>query len=151
MAASATFTIPLTAATPAQRSDVTTILGSLPGSEALVLASDGSSATFKLQMPGNLDAFVAKLRKRGLMRTGSVDVSFPVKAVVDGAPVLATTILAALSASPAVVSARFDGSTVSATILPATSSMRYMYEELLHHNLVPIDHPTRAGKDDYIL
>ena len=146
MAASATITFPLALKTPAQRVDASSILNAVPGSEALEIASDGSSATFKLQMPGNIDVIVGKLRKRGLLRGSTLQVSIPVRKVLPEEPVIATAVLERLHASPAISGANFDGDTVTATIGAGTGPMRYIYEELLHLNLRPIDHPTRAGK-----
>ena len=91
--------------------------------------------------PGEPDLFLVK-RTIGVpgdhlhLRNGIVD---PAK------------LLAELNASPAVSNAAYDGETVSATVLATTSALRYVYEEIIIAGLMPVDMPTVAGLQEFVL
>ena len=150
MAASASLTIPVTAATPTQAYDVQRILDSTPGAENIAIDGAAGTAVFDYQFPGNIDATVRRLTKRGLFAGGTIKVIVPVKNLT-GKVVDPTELVSALNASPAVRDATYDGTSVSATIVGATNAMRYMYEEILIAGLTAIDVPTVAGKQEFVL
>jgi hypothetical protein len=91
-----------------------------------------------------------KLRSRGLSAATTIAMSVPVKNL-SGKDVDAVQFVSHLNASPAITGANFDGSTVSATILPMTASMRYVYEEIIIAGLTAIDMPTVAGPQEFVL
>ena len=150
MAASASLTIPVSAATPTQAYDVQRILDSTPGAENIRIDGAAGTAVFDYQFPGNIDATMRRLTKRGLFPGGTIEMSVPVKNLT-GKVVDSTELISSLNASPAVRNAVFDGETVSATILGATNAMRYVYEEILIAGLTAIDVPTVAGKQEFVL
>lgn len=71
MAAAASLTIPMTLATPAQTYDATRIFQATPGLSWLALDPNGGTATIRFEFPGNLDAVMRKLYKRGLATASS--------------------------------------------------------------------------------
>ena len=150
MSASASLIVPLTLESPAQSFDARKILESAPGSTDLIIDQTTGTATFGLEFPGNIDAIMRPLRKRGLTRTDTVRVAVPVKNLT-GRVVDPTELIAHLNASPALSGVGFDGETVTATAVAATNAFRYLYEEIIVAGLMPMDVPTVAGPKDYVL
>ncbi len=150
MAASASLTIPVTTATPAQAYDLRKILDSTPGAENFEIDAAAGTVTFDYQFPGNIDATMRRLTKSGLLHGNTIKVRVPVKNL-SGKVVNPAQLCAALDASPAVRDAAYDGNTVSATVAGATNAMRYVYEEILVAGLTAIDVPTVAGKQEFVL
>lgn len=149
MAAFAHLTIPLTLATQAQLQDAIDILNSTPGTTDVEVAPSGR-ATLSFQFPGNIDAVMRRLVRRGLANGGAIGVSVPV-VNRTGKVVDPTHLTSTLNMSPTVSGAAYDGSTVSATIVPLTASMRYMYEEIMIAGLTALDMPTVAGPQEFVL
>lgn len=150
MAASASLTIPVTMVNPAHLFDVRSILESTAGATNIAVDPAKSAATLHYQFPGNIDTVMRKLRSRGLTAATTIAMSVPVKNL-SGKDVDAVQLISHLNASPAITGANFDGATVSATILPMTASMRYVYEEIIIAGLTAIDMPTVAGPQEFVL
>lgn len=150
MAAAASLTIPVTIGNPAHLYDVRTILESTPGAAQISVDVASSQATLQYQFPGNIDMVMRKLRSRGLTNATSIAMSVPVKNL-SGKDVDSVQLISHLNASPAVTRANYDGATVSATIVPMTASMRYVYEEIIIAGLTAIDMPTVAGPQEFVL
>ena len=150
MAASASLTIPVTLATPGDLYDVTSILESTAGTTNVAVDPATSKVTLGYQFPGNIDTVMRKLRSRGLTAAATIGMSVPVKNL-SGKTIDAVTFVSHLNASPAITGADYDGNTVSATIVPMTASMRYMYEEIIIAGLTAIDMPTVAGPQEFLL
>ena len=142
MAASASLTIPVTLASPRAVYDITSVLEATAGVSDLAVDAATSKATLGYQFPGSLDSVMRKLRSRGL--------SVPVKNL-SGKTIDAAQFLSHLNASPAITGANYDGKTVSATIVPMTASMRYVYEEIIIAGLTAVDIPTVAGPQEFVL
>jgi hypothetical protein len=150
MAASASLTIPVTLANPNALYDVTSVLQATAGVSDLAVDAATSKATLGYQFPGSLDSIMRKLRSRGLSAAKTIDISVPVKNL-SGKTIDAVQFLSHLNASPAITGANYDGKTVSATIVPMTASMRYVYEEIIIAGLTAIDMPTVAGPQEFVL
>jgi hypothetical protein len=150
MAASASLTIPVTMVDQANRYDVLSILEATAGATNIAIDPATSAVTLHYQFPGNIDTVMRKLRSRGLSAATTIAMSVPVKNL-SGKDVDAVQFVSHLNASPAITGANFDGSTVSATILPMTASMRYVYEEIIIAGLTAIDMPTVAGPQEFVL
>ncbi len=150
MAASASLTIPVTMVDPAQRYDVQSILEATAGATDIAVDPAKSQVTLQFQFPGNIDPIMRKLRSRGLSAATKVVMSVPVKNLT-GKTVDAVAFVSHLNASPAITGAQYDGTTVSATIVPMTASMRYVYEEIIVAGLTAVDMPTVAGKQEFVL
>jgi hypothetical protein len=150
MAASASLSIPLTLATTAQALDARKILESTAGLTDVALDAAGGKATVRYQFPGNIDHVMSRLRSRRLVKSSTIAMSVPVKNH-SGRTVDPAEVVAHLNASPAVTNASFDGTTVSATVVAATNALRFVYEELLIAGLMPVDRPTVAGPQEFVL
>jgi hypothetical protein len=148
MAAAASLTIPLQIASPEAREDALSVLEKTPGSQDVAIDAAGV-ATLKLQFPGNIDALVSKLRaKRVLTTLPFIGVSVPVKPMIE---VDAADVLERLRASVTLSNVTYDGSTVTATAMGATSAFRYILEEVENAGLMPVDIPTVAGSQEFVL
>ncbi len=150
MAAAASLTIPVSLATPAQTYDATRIFEATAGLTALSLDVAGGTATVHFEFPGNIDALMRRLASRRLTNAQLIAISVPVQNLT-GRIIDPAKLLQSLNASPAITSARYDGTTVSATIVAATNAVRYMYEEIVIAGLIPLDIPTVAGPNEFIL
>lgn len=150
MAASASVTIPVTLAGPAATMDARAIFERTPGLLGPTLDAAGTNASFQFEFPGNLDALVSRLAAKGLVRGRTATIAIPV-ANLTGRTIDPTALIASLNASPAISNASFDGKTVSATIVAATNAARYLYEEIVIAGLVPLDKPTVAGPQEFVL
>jgi hypothetical protein len=150
MAASASLTIPVTLKTPAMAIDARKIFESTPGTENIVIDATAGKATMGFQFPGNIDAMVGQLRRKGLLASSTIALSVPV-ANLSGRTVDPTALLGELNHSPAISDASYDGHTVSANIVAATNAMRYIYEEIIIFGLMPLDKPTVAGPQEFVL
>ena len=148
MAASASLTIPVLLAGPTQRQDAFDILSRTPGASDVTVDAASGNATLAYQFPGNIDAVMRRLVKLGLTDARSATVSIPVKNL-SGRVIDPTQLIHHLNESPAVSGASFDGATVSATIVPLTATMRYLYEEIVIAGLTAIDVPTVARPLDF--
>ncbi|GAC1303164.1 MAG: hypothetical protein NVSMB19_12990 [Vulcanimicrobiaceae bacterium] len=150
MAASASLTIPLALASPAQTYDATRIFEATPGLSGLAFDVAGGTARVRLEFPGNLDALMRRLVAKRLTSARSIAISIPVQNLT-GRIVDPAKLLGALNASPAITGAAYDGKTVAATIVPATNAVRYLYEEIIIAGLMPLDVPTVAGPLEFVL
>jgi hypothetical protein len=150
MAASASITVPVALGTPAQAYDARTIFLRTPGTSAVALDTASGKITFGYEFPGNIDRLVERLERKGLGKVTTVAIDVPVRNIVGGI-VDPAKLLAELNASPAVSNAAYDGSTVSATVLATTSALRYVYEEIIIAGLMPVDMPTVAGLQEFVL
>ncbi len=150
MAASASVTLPLTLKTAAAASDARAIFGRTPGTSAVAIDSVTGKATFGFEFPGNIDRLVERLSKKGLAAGATAAIEVPVRNL-SGRIVDAAHMVAHINASPAVTNASYDGHTVSATIVAATNAMRYIYEEIIIAGLMPVDMPTVAGPQEFVL
>ncbi len=135
---------------PAHRYEVLSILEATAGATHIAVDSASSAVTLQYQFPGNIDSVIRRLRSRGLSAPATIGLSVPVKNL-SGKNVDAVQLVSHLNASPAVTGASFDGSTISATIVPMTASMRYVYEEIIIAGLTAIDMPTVAGPQEFVL
>lgn len=150
MAASASLTIPVRLATPAQAYDARAVFDRTPGLLRHEIDAAGTKATVQFEFPGNVDALMSRLVGKRLTTTKTATISVPV-VNLTGRTVDPVHLIASLNASPAVSNASFDGQTVSATIVAATNAVRYMYEEIVLAGLMPLDKPTVAGKQEFVL
>jgi len=150
MAASASLTIPISVTTPAQAFDVQKIFTSTPGTEDIVIDAAGGKVTLGFQFPGNIDALVGRLNSRGLLASKTITVSIPVQNI-SGRTIDSVTLLAHLNHSPVISGAAYDGHHVTATILAATNAFRFVYEEIIISGLMPLDHATVAGPQEFVL
>jgi hypothetical protein len=150
MAASATVTIPLTLSYPAAAADAEAIFGRTPGTSAVAIDAAGGKATFGFEFPGNIDRLVERLAGKGLSVASTVSVAVPVKNL-SGRVVDEAGLIAHLNASPAVSNAAYDGKNITATVVAATNAMRYVYEEIIIAGLMPLDKPTLAGPQEFVL
>ena len=150
MAASATVTIPLTLSYPAAAADAQAIFGRTPGTSAVAIDAAGGTATFGFEFPGNIDRLVERLTGKGLSTASTVSVAVPVKNL-SGRVVDEAGLIAHLNASPAVSHAAFDGKSITATVVAATNAMRYVFEEIIIAGLMPLDTPTVAGFQEFVL
>jgi hypothetical protein len=150
MAASASITIPVTLATERQAYEARLIFGRTPGTSAVSLDAAAGKATFGFEFPGNIDRLVERLAHKGLGPVSDVAVDVPVRNLT-GLDVDTAEMLAHLDASPLVANAAYDGATVSVTVAPTTSAMRYVYEEIILAGLMPVDMPTVAGPQEFVL
>ena len=150
MAASASITIPVTVATPAQAYDARVIFGRTPGTSAVALDAASGKATFGFEFPGNIDRLVERLARKGLGGVTTVAIDVPVRNITGDA-IDPTQLIAHLNASPVVSNAAFDGKTVSATVAATTSAMRYVYEEIILAGLMPVDMATVAYPWEFVL
>jgi hypothetical protein len=150
MAASASITVPVALGTPAQAYDARAIFLRTPGASAVSLDTASGKITFGYEFPGNIDRLVDRLAAKGLGKVTTVALDVPVRNIVGGV-VNPAKLLAELNASPAVSNAAYDGSTVSATVLATTSALRYVYEEIIIAGLMPVDMPTAAGLQEFVL
>ncbi|GAC1444645.1 MAG: hypothetical protein NVS2B8_08340 [Vulcanimicrobiaceae bacterium] len=150
MAASASLTIPVTLGTPAQAYDLRAIFERTPGLLRHELDAAGGHATVQFEFPGNVDALMARLRGKRLSHDAFATIAVPVENLT-GRFIDVPQLIKSLNASPAISSATYDGHTVSATIIAATNAVRYMYEEIIIAGLMPLDKPTVAGKQQFVL
>ncbi|MBD5633020.1 MAG: hypothetical protein IAI49_00965 [Candidatus Eremiobacteraeota bacterium] len=150
MAASASVTLPLTLVSPAAAHDARAIFGRTPGTSAVSIDAAGGKATFGFEFPGNIDRLVERLAHKGLSKSATVALEIPVRNL-SGRIINPTELIAHLNASPAVSNAAYDGTTVSATVVAATNAMRYLYEEIIIAGLMPVDMPTIAGPQEFVL
>jgi hypothetical protein len=116
----------------------------------VALDTASGKITFGYEFPGNIDRLVERLERKGLGKVTTVAIDVPVRNIVGGI-VDPAKLLAELNASPAVSNAAYDGSTVSATVLATTSALRYVYEEIIIAGLMPVDMPTVAGLQEFVL
>jgi hypothetical protein len=149
MAASASVTMPLTFVSPAALADARAIFARTPGTSAVKIDPAGK-ATFGFEFPGNIDRLVERLSNKGISRAATVAIEVPVRNL-SGRIVDAEGLIAHLNASPAVSHASYDGKNVSATVVAATNAMRYVYEEVILAGLMPLDLPTVAGPQEFVL
>lgn len=150
MAASASLTIPVNLSTPVQQLDVNRIFQATAGLKGITLDAAASTATVQFEFPGNIDALIGRLRAKRLTTAQTVTIAIPV-VNLSGKVVDPTQLLHALNLSPAVSNATYDGHTVTATIVAATNASRYMYEEIVIAGLMPLDMPTVAGPQEFVL
>ncbi len=150
MAASASLTIPVTLATPAQAYDAMRVFEATPGLLRHKLDAVGGKATVQFEFPGNVDALMRRLAGRRLATSQLATIVIPVQNLT-GRVINPAQLLASLNASPAVSDASYDGKTVRATIVAATNAVRYMYEEIIIAGLMPLDVPTVAGPQQFVL
>ncbi len=150
MAASASITMPVNLTNPARAYDAAAIFARTPGTSAVEFNAASGSATFGFEFPGNIDRLVERLAKKGLAPSATVSIAIPVRNL-SGRIVDPTALVAHLNASPAVSHAAFDGKVVSATVVGATNAMRYIYEEIIIAGLMPVDMPTVAGPQEFVL
>lgn len=148
MAAFAALTIPLKFETPEAHEDALSVLENTPGAEDVSIDAAGT-ATLKLQFPGNIDAIMGKLRaKRAIAGLPLIGVSLPVKPMREVDP---AEVLQRLQASATLSNIGYDGTTVTATAVAATSALRYIFEEIQNAGLMPVDMPTVAGSLEFVL
>ncbi len=150
MAAFARLTIPLAVVTPAQAQDALEVFSQTPGTTDVAVDPVAGKATMLYQWPGNIDAVMRRLKRKGIANPTAIAVSVPV-VNHSGKVVDPTHFIGHLNLSPAVSDASYDGSTVSATIVPLTASMRYMFEEINLAGLLAIDSPTVAHPQEFVL
>ncbi len=150
MAASASLTIPVMLGTPAQAYDARAIFERTPGLIVGNLDVAGSRATVHFEFPGNVDALMSRLASKRLTHGGLATIAIPVKNL-SGRVIDVPHLIASLNASPAVSGASYDGDTVSATIVAATNAVRYIYEEIVIAGLMPLDKPSVAGPQEFVL
>lgn len=150
MAASASLTIPMTLETPAQKYDANAVFNRTPGLLCHEIDPAGISVTVQFEFPGNLDALMSRLVGKRLTSSRLATIAVPVVNLA-GRAIDPSRLIASLNASPAVSNATFDGNTVSATIVAATNAVRYMYEEIILAGLMPLDKPTVAGAQEFVL
>jgi len=150
MAASASLNIPISVTTPAQAFDAQKIFTSTPGTEDIVIDAAGGKATLGFQFPGNIDTLVGRLSRRGLLASKTVSLSVPVQNI-SGRTIDSATLLAHLNHSPVISGAAYDGHHITATILAATNAFRFVYEEIIISGLMPLDHATVAGPQEFVL
>jgi transcriptional regulator with GAF, ATPase, and Fis domain len=150
MAASASLTIPVTLATPAQEYDGQKILQSTAGTENIKIDAAGGKVTLGYQFPGNIDALAGRLRRAGILASSTIAISVPVENI-SGRTIDSATLLEHLNHSPAISGAAYDGQTVTATIVAATNAMRFLYEEIIISGLMPLDERTIAGPQEFVL
>jgi len=150
MSASASLTIPVRLTTPAQKYDATRAFEATAGLKGLSLDVARGMATIQLEFPGNIDALMRRLAGKRLTHAATISIAVPVQNL-SGRIIDPTNLLHALNASPAITNARYDGKTVTATIVAATNSVRYMYEEIIIAGLMPLDTPTVAGPQEFVL
>jgi hypothetical protein len=151
MAASAALSIPVKLPTPLSAALALDVLARSAGASDAAVDAATSTATFNYQVPGSLDKIVAKLAAKGIHLGGWAKVGIPVQPATPGVAIDGPTLIAHLNASPAVKDATFDGHTVGANVFPATNAMRYVFEELIVAGLLPIDQPTPARPQDFVL
>jgi hypothetical protein len=130
--------------------DAHKIFDSTPGTENIAVDAAGGKATMLFQFPGNIDAMIGKLQRRGLLASTTIELSVPV-ANLSGRTVDPTAFIGDLNHSPTISGASFDGHIVSANILAATNAMRFLYEEIINFGLMPLDKPTVAGPQEFVL
>jgi hypothetical protein len=141
MGALATFTIPLRLTTANDRYDAVEILESVAGSESVSISD--ASVTLSVQMPGNLDSIMAKLRAKHLLGNGPVQVSVPMRSLaIPEKPANPAGMIAEVEETPLVLNPRFEGDRFVATIVPSTGAMLTIYEGAIRHGLIPQDVPT---------
>jgi hypothetical protein len=150
MAAAATLTIPVSIATPARALDAQRILNSAPGTSHIAFDALAGKVTFKFQFPGNIDRVMEKLRAKNVSNARTLQLTVPVENL-SGKTVDTGRFAAHLQASPVVQAASFDGKTVSATIAAQTNAMRFVFEEIIVAGLMPLDIPTVAGPQEFVL
>jgi len=150
MAASASLTIPMLLATPTQSYDARAIFARTPGLRSAELDVAASRATVHFEFPGNVDALMARLVGKRLATSPMATIVVPVQNL-SGRVIDPTHLIGSLNASPAVSNASYDGHAVSATIVAATNAVRYIYEEIIVAGLMPLDIPTVAGPQEFVL
>jgi hypothetical protein len=150
MSASATLTIPVTFVTSSAKDKALGVLLATAGASAIAVDGSAGTATLGYEFPGNVDGLVRRLNAVGAKTGPTVKVSVPVKNL-SGKIVDPTHLLADLNASPAVSDAGYDGNTVTATIALATNAFRYVYEEIIIAGLMPLDMPTIAHPQEFVL
>jgi hypothetical protein len=142
--------MPLNLTSPAAVSEAQAIFGRTPGTSAVALDASAGKATFGFEFPGNIDRLVERLAKKGLAPPSTIGITVPIRNL-SGRVIDVPHLIAHLNASPAVSGAAYDGSTVSATVTAATNAMRYVYEEIIVAGLMPVDMPTVAGAQEFVL
>jgi hypothetical protein len=130
--------------------DARKIFENTPGAADVAVDAAAGTATLRFQFPGNIDAMVGKLRNRGLIASTTIGLTVPVENL-SGRTIDPTEFLADLNHSPTISGASFDGKTVSVTILAATNALRFLYEEIIVNGLMPLDMPTVAGPQEFVL
>ncbi|GAC1308765.1 MAG: hypothetical protein NVS2B3_07490 [Vulcanimicrobiaceae bacterium] len=150
MAASASLTIPVALATPAQRYDASRAFEATAGLKGISFDATAGLATVQFEFPGNLDALMKRLSAKRLTNARTVAISVPVQNLT-GRIIDPANLLHNLNDSPAISNATYDGKTIAATIVPATNAVRYMYEEIIIAGLMPLDIPTVAGPLEFVL
>lgn len=150
MAAAASLTIPVSLVTPLQTYNTKRVLNRIPGASHIAVDAAAGKVTFQFEFPGNIDRVMDKLRARHVTRASTLAISVPVENLT-GQSVDREHFLDVLNSSPAVQGAQFDGAAVTATIAAQTNAMRYLYEEIIVAGLMPLDVPTRAWPQDFVL
>ncbi|MBD5653913.1 MAG: hypothetical protein IAI50_01885 [Candidatus Eremiobacteraeota bacterium] len=150
MAAAASLTIPTSIVTPVQAYDARKVLSSTAGASNIAVDASANRITFDYEFPGNIDRVMEKLRARHVTGTRSLALSVPVKNL-SGRSIDTADFVAHLNASPTVEAATYDGHAVTATIVAQTNAMRYIYEEIIIAGLMPLDIPTVAGPQEFVL
>jgi hypothetical protein len=143
MGASATVTIPLSIRSSVDADEALTVLTNTAGSSSASVDPAAGTGTVVMQMPGNIDALMAKLASHKLLPGDWITVSVPVRSLaIPGYTIDTAALTAKLLASPAVTAATINGDKIEATVAAETASMRFMYEEILHAGMIPQDVPT---------
>lgn len=150
MSAAASLVIPLSFASPASEAKALQLFQATAGIAQFVVSVPEGTATLSYEFPGNIDGLVRRLSGVGVKAGPTVKVSVPVKNL-SGRVIDPTRFLADLKDSPAVIDAAFDGDTVTGTIVCATNAFRYIYEEIIIHGLMPLDVPTVAHPQEFVL
>ena len=150
MSASALLTIPVTFVTSTAQTQALRVLTATAGASAVAVSASDGTATLGYEFPGNIDGLVRRLNAVGARTGPTVKISVPVKNL-SGKVVDPTHLLADLNSSPAVSDAGYDGETVTATVACATNAFRYVYEEIIINGLMPLDVPTVAHPQEFVL
>jgi hypothetical protein len=150
MAAAASLTIPVSLVTPLQTYNTKQVLNRIPGASHIAVDAAAGKVTFQFEFPGNIDRVMDKLRARHVTTAPTLAISVPVENLT-GKIVDREDLLHVLNSSPTVQGARFDGTSITATISAQTNAMRYMYEEIINAGLMPLDVRTRARPQDFVL
>ncbi len=150
MSAAASLVIPVAFTTTSSEAKALRIFQATAGISQFVVNVPEGTATISYEFPGNIDGLVRRLSGVGVKAGPTVHVTVPVKNL-SGKVVNPTQLLADLKSSPAVVDAAFDGDAVTATIVCATNAFRYVYEEIIINGLMPLDVPTVAHPQEFVL
>jgi hypothetical protein len=150
MSAAASLTIPASIVTTVQAYDAQQVLTSAPGTSNISVDAGAGKLSFKFEFPGNIDRIMEKLRARHVTNAQTLAVSIPVENLT-GRTIEAAEFVAHISHSPVVHTAAYDGKTLTATIAAQTNAMRYLYEEIIIWGLMPLDVPTVAHPQDFVL